>query len=108
MAYSYIQQEIDACPVVLFIKGTAEHPMCGFSRVVVRILQGLKVPFKAIDIFDHPTLRDDLKIFSQWPTFPQLYVNGQFIGGCDIVRELYTCGDLQTLLAPYIPTSDAV
>ena len=108
MAYSYIQQEIDACVVVLFIKGTAEHPQCGFSRMVVRILQGLKVPFKAVDIFDHPTLRDDLKIFSQWPTFPQLYVNGQFVGGCDIVKELYTCGDLQILLAPYMPSSDAV
>jgi len=102
MPYSYIQSEIDAHPVVLFIKGTAEHPMCGFSRVVVRALQALKVPFKDIDVLDHPTLREDLKVFSDWPTFPQLYVKGEFIGGCDIVRELYTSGELQTLLAPYV------
>lgn len=93
----YIQKEIDEASIVLFMKGTVKQPLCGFSRLVVQILQSLHVPFKEVDIFSHPSLREDLKVFSQWPTFPQLYIRGKFIGGCDIVKELYLSGELSSM-----------
>lgn len=94
----YIQTILQNSPVVLFMKGTPEMPFCGFSRYVVQVLNNLKVPFQGVNILDNESLRADLKVFSCWPTFPQLYVNGTFIGGCDIVKELYTTGELQRIL----------
>lgn len=94
-----ISSLIESQDVVLFMKGTHEHPMCGFSRQVVRILDHLKTPFLAVDIFQDEDLRHGLKIFSQWPTFPQLYIKGEFIGGCDIVEEMYKSQELHALLA---------
>lgn len=96
--YQYIQNEINDNPVVLFMKGTAEFPQCGFSAMVVGILDTLGVKFKAIDVLANDDLRQGIKDFSDWPTIPQLYIKKEFIGGCDIVREMYESGDLSDLV----------
>jgi monothiol glutaredoxin len=93
-----IQQEVNTNPVVLFMKGTADFPQCGFSAVVVQILKNLQVSFKTIDVLTNPLIRQSIKDFSNWPTIPQLYIKGEFIGGCDITREMHQTGELQTLL----------
>jgi len=81
------------------MKGTPVFPQCGFSAAVVQVLSNIGVKFKGIDILTDPSLRQGVKEFSQWPTIPQLYVKGEFVGGCDIVREMYQTGELQQLLA---------
>jgi len=96
--FDRIRQEISAHRVVLFMKGTPGSPYCGFSAAIVAILEGLNVPFKAIDVLPEPELRQALKVYSDWPTIPQLYVGGTFIGGCDIVREMDQSGELTSLL----------
>ena len=93
-----IQKEIDNNDVVLFMKGEAAFPQCGFSSLVVQVLSQLGVPFKDINVLEDNELRQGIKDFSDWPTIPQLYVKGEFIGGCDIVREMYESGELQALL----------
>lgn len=93
-----IQKEIDNNDVVLFMKGTTKFPQCGFSSLVVSILQRLDVNFKDINILLDPELREGIKKFSDWPTIPQLYIKGEFIGGCDIVKEMFESGELQELL----------
>ena len=90
-----IQQEITDTPVVLFMKGSPVFPQCGFSAAVVQILSQLGVKFKGIDVLSDPQIRQGIKEFSSWPTIPQLYVKGEFVGGCDIVREMYETGELQ-------------
>jgi monothiol glutaredoxin len=90
-----IQQEISETPVVLFMKGSPVFPQCGFSAAVVQILSQLGVKFKGIDVLSDPEVRQGIKEFSNWPTIPQLYVKGEFIGGCDIVREMYETGELK-------------
>ncbi len=90
-----IQQEIAETPVVLFMKGSPVFPQCGFSAAVVQILSQLGVKFKGIDVLSDPEVRQGIKEFSSWPTIPQLYVKGEFIGGCDIVREMYETGELK-------------
>ncbi len=85
------------------MKGTPERPFCGFSRTVVTILQSMHVPFSSCDVLLDPGFRDAIKELSQWPTFPQLYVKEELVGGCDIVQELYTNGSLRSLLKPFIP-----
>ncbi len=90
-----IRQEIDANDVVLFMKGTPVFPQCGFSAAVVQVLSHLQVKFKSVDVLQDPGLRDGIKSFSNWPTIPQLYVKGEFVGGCDIVREMFQTGELQ-------------
>jgi monothiol glutaredoxin len=94
-----IQAEIEAAPVMLFMKGTAMFPQCGFSARVVQILSHLAVPFRTANVLEDPELREGIKAFSNWPTIPQLYVRGEFVGGCDIVTEMYQSGELETLLA---------
>ncbi|KAL2500195.1 Monothiol glutaredoxin-S14 [Abeliophyllum distichum] len=84
--------------VVLFMKGTNEFPQCGFSNTVVQILKSLNVPFETINILENETLRQGLKEYSNWPTFPQLYIDGEFFGGCDITVEAFKSGELQELL----------
>ena len=84
--------------VVLFMKGTREKPQCGFSGQVVHILDELGPSYETIDVLRSPELRDGIKEFSHWPTIPQLYVGGQFIGGCDIVREMHASGELQKVI----------
>ena len=93
----HIQHEIDTNDIILFMKGTPHLPQCGFSSAVVQILNHLGVEFKGIDVLTDPNLRHGIKEFSNWPTIPQLYVKGQFIGGCDIVQEMFKEGELQTL-----------
>ena len=90
-----IQQEISDTPVVLFMKGSPVFPQCGFSAAVVQILSQLGVKFKGVDVLSDPQIRQGIKEFSSWPTIPQLYVKGEFIGGCDIVREMYETGELK-------------
>ena len=94
-----IQQEITDNPVVLFMKGTPVFPQCGFSAAVVQVLTHLGVPFKGVDVLMDPSIRQGIKAFSDWPTIPQLYVKGEFVGGCDIVREMYQTGELAELLS---------
>jgi monothiol glutaredoxin len=94
-----IAQDIAANDVVLYMKGTPVFPQCGFSAAVVQVLTEEGVKFKAFDVLAAPELRDGIKLFSNWPTIPQLYVKGEFVGGCDIVREMHQTGELKTLLA---------
>ena len=93
-----IQQQIDGDSVVLYMKGTPVFPMCGFSAQVVQILSHVGVPFQSYNILEDADLRQGLKEFSNWPTIPQLYVKGELVGGCDIVREMYETGELGQLL----------
>ena len=86
--------------VVLFMKGTREAPQCGFSAATVAVLDQIGVPYGTVDVLSEPELRDQIKPYSNWPTIPQLYVDGKFVGGCDIVRELYESGELQSLIKP--------
>jgi monothiol glutaredoxin len=94
-----IEREINDHDVVLFMKGTPVFPQCGFSSAVVQVLSQLGVKFKGIDVLSDPALRQAIKAFSDWPTAPQLYVKGEFIGGCDIVREMFETGELAQFLA---------
>ena len=93
-----IRTEIDGNDIVLFIKGTKDFPQCGFSGFVVSLFKKLEVPFLCIDVLSSDELRQSIKEFSDWPTVPQIYVKQEFIGGCDIVKEMYQTGELQTLL----------
>ena len=84
--------------VCLFMKGTPEVPQCGFSLAVSNVLKHLKISFQGVNVLDDPEVREGIKTFSDWPTIPQLYVKGEFIGGCDIVKEMFEKGELQTKL----------
>jgi len=94
-----IKQDITDHPVVLFMKGTPVFPQCGFSAAVVQILTHMGVKFKGIDVLNDPSIRQGIKDFSNWPTIPQLYVKGEFVGGCDIIREMFETGELRDYLA---------
>jgi monothiol glutaredoxin len=93
-----IAQAIGDNPVILFMKGTPEQPMCGFSARTVAALQALNAPFAAVDILPDPRIRQELSAISQWPTIPQLFVNGELVGGCDIITEMYESGELAETL----------
>ncbi|MCI0667709.1 MAG: Grx4 family monothiol glutaredoxin [Methylococcaceae bacterium] len=93
-----IKQQIEENPVLLYMKGTPNFPQCGFSGRAVQVLQACDVEFAYVNIFEDPEIRDNLKRYSNWPTFPQLYINGQLIGGSDIILELYETGELQKML----------
>ena len=93
-----IEREINGHDVVLFMKGTPIFPQCGFSALVVQVLSHLGVMFNGVDVLGDPALRQGIKAFSDWPTVPQLYVKGEFVGGCDIVREMFETGELAQLL----------
>jgi len=93
-----ISQNLTDHPVVLFMKGTPVFPQCGFSAAVVQILSHLGVKFKGIDVLADHEIRQGIKEFSNWPTIPQLYVKGEFVGGCDIIREMFETGELKQLL----------
>ena len=99
VTFDRIRKEIDNNDVVVYMKGTASFPMCGFSAAVVQVLSQLGVPFKDINVLEDDEIRQGIKDFSSWPTIPQLYVKGEFIGGCDIVREMYETGELQQLFS---------
>ncbi|HEX5319581.1 MAG TPA: Grx4 family monothiol glutaredoxin [Stellaceae bacterium] len=93
-----IRQQIAETPVVLFMKGTPVFPQCGFSAAVVQILSHMGVKFRGVDVLSDPSVRQGIKEFSNWPTIPQLYVKGEFVGGCDIIREMFENGELQQML----------
>jgi monothiol glutaredoxin len=93
-----IKNDVTTNQIVLYMKGTNQIPQCGFSAVVVQILNTLGVPFKDVNVLEDIEVRQAIKDYSNWPTIPQLYVIGEFIGGCDIVREMYQSGELQELL----------
>ena len=93
-----ISQEVTGNPVVLYMKGSPVFPQCGFSAAVVQILSHLGVKFKGVDVLADPGIRQGIKEFSNWPTIPQLYVKGEFVGGCDIMREMYSAGELHDLI----------
>jgi monothiol glutaredoxin len=95
----FISKTIADHPVTLFMKGTPDQPGCGFSAIVVQILDHLGVEFVGVNVLQSDELRQGVKAFSDWPTIPQLYVKGEFVGGCDIVREMFQSGELKTLLA---------
>ncbi|MGY9055059.1 MAG: Grx4 family monothiol glutaredoxin [Alphaproteobacteria bacterium] len=94
-ATAQIQSEIDASDVVLFMKGTPMFPQCGFSASVVQVLSHMGVSFKGVNVLEDDGIRQGIKEFSSWPTIPQLYVKGEFVGGCDIIREMYESGELE-------------
>ena len=94
----FIDQQVKSDDVVLFMKGTPQFPQCGFSGQVVQILDYLGVPYKGINVLESDDLRQGIKSYAQWPTIPQLYVKGEFVGGCDIIREMFQAGELQDVL----------
>ncbi len=95
----FIDNEVKTNDVVLFMKGTPDFPQCGFSGQVVKILDYLGADYKGINVLADDDLRDGIKVYSDWPTIPQLYVKGEFVGGCDIIREMFQAGELQTLMS---------
>ncbi|HEX9324768.1 MAG TPA: Grx4 family monothiol glutaredoxin [Xanthobacteraceae bacterium] len=94
----FIDNEVKANDVVVFMKGTPQFPQCGFSGQVVQILDYLGVSYKGVNVLESDDLRQGIKAYAQWPTIPQLYVKGEFVGGCDIIREMFQAGELQSLL----------
>jgi len=96
--FERIESEINGSDVVLFMKGSPMFPQCGFSAAVAHALTTMEVKFKGVDVLEDGDIRNGIKEFSNWPTIPQLYVKGEFVGGCDIVREMYEAGELQQLL----------
>jgi monothiol glutaredoxin len=99
-----IKEQIATNPVALYMKGTPRAPMCGFSATAVKILQACNLPlFFSVDVLAEPQIREGVKVFSNWPTIPQLYIRGEFIGGCDIMREMYESGELKQLLEGIAP-----
>ena len=97
-AIDRIKNQLASAPVVLYMKGTPDFPQCGFSAQTVGALRACKAKFAHVNIFEDPEVREALKTYSNWPTFPQLYVNGELVGGCDIVSEMYQSGELQQAL----------
>ena len=94
-----IANEVRSNAVVIYMKGTPSFPMCGFSAATVEVLREIGAPFKAIDVLAEPEKRDAIKSFSNWPTIPQVYVGGKFVGGCDIVRQMHERGELAPLIS---------
>ncbi len=99
--FERIKQDIGDNDVVLYMKGTPVFPQCGFSAAVVQVLTHLGVKFRGINVLEDPGLRQGVKDFSNWPTIPQLYVKGEFVGGCDIIREMFETGELQEMLSTH-------
>ncbi|MBL8689620.1 MAG: Grx4 family monothiol glutaredoxin [Rhodospirillaceae bacterium] len=98
VVFDRIRQDIKDNDVVLYMKGTPVFPQCGFSAAVVQVLSHVGVKFKGVNVLTDPEVREGIKAFANWPTIPQLYVKGEFVGGCDIVREMFETGELQSLL----------
>jgi monothiol glutaredoxin len=93
-----IKSKIDTNKVMLFMKGTPQRPQCGFSAAVIEVLNSMNVPYGTVNVLEDYEIREGIKAYSNWPTIPQLYVGGQFVGGCDIVREMYGKGELEPLV----------
>ena len=97
--FEKIKQQVEKDRIVLYMKGTPALPQCGFSQVTAEILRRLGVKFQSYDVLQDPALRDGIKQYANWPTIPQLYVDGEFVGGCDIVRSMYESGELEKLVS---------
>jgi monothiol glutaredoxin len=97
-ALERIQSAVAGNKILIFMKGNRNFPQCGFSAATVQIFEQLGAPYETIDVLSDPEIRDQVKAYSNWPTIPQVYIDGKFVGGCDIVRELYETGELQTLV----------
>ena len=97
--HAWIAKSVAENPVILFMKGEPEQPRCGFSAVSVQILDHLGVEFVGVDVLQSEALRDGIKTYSDWPTIPQLYVKGEFVGGCDIIKEMFESGELKAMMA---------
>lgn len=97
-ALEQIKSAVAGNKIVIFMKGNRNFPQCGFSAATVQIFEQLGAPYETIDVLSDPEIRDQVKSYSNWPTIPQVYIDGKFVGGCDIVRELYETGELQTLV----------
>lgn len=97
--FEQIKQDISQNDIVLYMKGTAAFPQCGFSATVVQILSQIGAPFKDVNVLEDADIRQGIKDFANWPTIPQLYIKGEFVGGCDIVRDMFNSGELQDVLA---------
>ena len=93
-----IQSTIDENKIVIFMKGSPSFPMCGFSAATIEIFNAMEVPYETVDVLQDPEIREGIKVFSRWPTIPQVYVAGKFLGGCDIVREMHAGGELRPVL----------
>ena len=100
-----IQQHVQDNPVMLYMKGNPEQPQCGFSARVIAVLRETQVPFASVNVLNYPYIREGIKQYSQWPTIPQLYVKGEFIGGCDIVESMQKSGELQDLFKEAVPAA---
>ena len=98
-----IEREVKENPVVIYMKGTPRFPMCGFSAATVEVLNEVGVPFKAVDILAEADKRDGVKAYTNWPTIPQVFVGGEFVGGCDVVRELHAKGELAPMIRKAMP-----
>ena len=101
-----IKEQLESNPVLVYMKGTPDFPQCGFSGQTVAALKAIGRPFSYVNIFDDPEIREGLKAYSNWPTFPQLYVDGELVGGCDIIVEMYHSGELQKLLTETVASND--
>jgi monothiol glutaredoxin len=97
-AFERIEADVKSNPVVLYMKGTPVFPQCGFSARVVQVLSHLGVPFKGVNVLEDMEIREGIKAYTNWPTIPQLYVDGEFVGGCDIILEMFQAGELQSML----------
>ena len=102
-----IESQLRRHPVLLYMKGTPDFPQCGFSAQTVAALRAVGKPFAFVNIFEDPEVREGLKVYSNWPTFPQLYVSGELIGGCDIALEMYHSGELKIVLESAVPSPEA-
>ncbi len=97
-AHDLIRETIASNDVVLFMKGNRMMPQCGFSATIIKVLDHVGVPYKDVNVLEDMAVREGIKSFTNWPTIPQLYIQGEFVGGCDIVREMFQDGELQTML----------
>lgn len=93
-----IADTVSSHPIVMFVKGSPEMPQCGFSKAVMDIFDHLGADYKTVDVLSDPEIRDGIKQFTQWPTIPQIFIDGEFVGGCDIVRDLFAKGELETMV----------
>jgi monothiol glutaredoxin len=93
-----IEEQVKKNKIILYMKGTPSFPMCGFSAATIQVLDSYNVAYESVNVLDDPAIRDGVKRYSNWPTVPQLYINGEFVGGCDIVREMHAKGELEPMI----------
>lgn len=93
-----IAEQVKHNKIIVYMKGTPSFPMCGFSAATVQVLDSYNVPYESVNVLENPAIRDGIKSYSSWPTVPQVYINGEFVGGCDIVREMHASGELEPLI----------